>query len=87
MNQNICNRIRAEFSAIDFTKALAELESITLKHVMAESQYNLDNTLNSILNLSKGDLKELKMLVEAAKVDFRDVIYWDSLEKKKNNKK
>jgi hypothetical protein len=87
MNQNICHRIRVEFSEEDFTKALTELESITLKHVMAESQYNLDNTLNSILNLSKGDLKELKMLVNVAKMDFRDVIYWDSLEKKKSKQK
>jgi len=47
---------------------------------MAESQHNLDNTWCAILKLSNGDLSELRSLVKAAKQDFRDVIYWVSIE-------
>ena len=43
---------------------------------MAESAYNLENTLLSILYLAKGDVNEVAELTERAKIDFRDVIYW-----------
>jgi hypothetical protein len=81
MNNQIKSKIIAEFIESEQTTALNELQSITLQHVMAESQFNLDNTWFAILKLSKGDLNELRSLVEAAKEDFRNVIYWASLEK------
>jgi hypothetical protein len=81
MNNQIQSKIIADFIESEQTAALNELQSITLQHVMAESQFNLDNTLFAILKLSKGNLNELRSLVEAAKEDFRDVIYWATLEK------
>jgi hypothetical protein len=78
----IQSRVKSEFVEADQAQAIAALETITLQHVMAESQTNLDNTWQAILDLSKGDLKELQKLVEAAKLDFRDVIYWAILENK-----
>jgi len=85
MDESIKLRIRHDFSESDYDLVLSELESITLEHVMAESQTNLDNTWNSILQLSKGDLSELGHMVEAAKADFRDVIYWAGQENEQNN--
>jgi hypothetical protein len=55
-----------------------ELESITMSHVSADSQVNLDNTRSAVLQLSKGDISKLRYYVTAAKTDFRDVIYWAS---------
>jgi hypothetical protein len=81
MNNQIQSKIAAEFIESDQAAALRELQSITLQHVMAESQFNLDNTWFAILKLAKGDLNELRSLVKAAKEDFRDVIYWATLEK------
>lgn len=72
-----------DFDESDHELVLAELNSITLNHVMARSKNNLKKTRSAILQLSKGDLNELGYLVDVAKVDFRDVIYWASLENKK----
>jgi len=83
MNKAIIEKLNSDFSGTDYELAISELESITLKHVMANSQTNLDNTLSAIMQLSKGDLNELANLVEAAKKDFRDVIYWATLEDEK----
>lgn len=53
-----------------------ELLTIELKHVMANSEYNLNNTRYAVLHLAKGDVEEVIKLTEAAKIDFRDVIMW-----------
>jgi hypothetical protein len=81
MGNFIKSSVLCDFAEADQAQAIAELESITLQHVMAESQTNLDNTWKAILQLSKGNLSELQRLVKAAKLDFRDVIYWATLEK------
>lgn len=52
------------------------LSSIGLEHVMSESEHNLENTKRAILQLAKGDVKEVIDLVEQAKIDFRNVILW-----------
>jgi len=80
MNQSLKNIILKDFPESDYDLVVSVMESITLNHVMANSQTNLDNTWSAILQLSKGDLNELGKLVDTAKVDFRDVIYWASLE-------
>lgn len=80
MDTEISNIISQSFKEDDRNLAIKELSSITLSHVMAESESNLKNTYLSILRLSKGDINELKRLVECAKQDFRDVIYWASME-------
>ena len=75
-SNKIEKRLLKDFSQQDQALAIEALESITLQHVMAESQINLENTWLAILQLSRGNLSELQRLVIAAKVDFRDVIYW-----------
>ncbi len=82
------SKTRKDTSLIDFDESdhelvLSELNSITLDHVMAKSKNNLKKTRSAILQLSKGDLNELEYLVGVAKVDFRDVVYWASLENEK----
>ena len=47
---------------------------------MAESEHNLRNTRLAILKLAKGRLDRVVELTEHAKVDFRDIIYWVSLD-------
>jgi hypothetical protein len=47
---------------------------------MAESEFNLHNLRFAILQLAKGDLARVIELTEHAKVDFRDIIYWVSLD-------
>lgn len=81
----ISDKIEAEvkktFSEPDVQIALEELKGLTLEHVMASSQKNLDNTYLAILKLSKGEIARLKELVISAKKDFRDVIYWAETDK------
>lgn len=74
-----------DFDDADHELAISELNSITLDHVMANSRKNLKKTRTAVLHLSKGDLNKLGEYVEAAKIDFRDVIYWASLENEQQN--
>jgi hypothetical protein len=74
-----------DFDKADHALVISELNSITLDHVMAKSAQNLNNTRAAILQLSKGDFNKLEQLVKAAKIDFRDVIYWASIENEKKN--
>ena len=83
MTNNHLIRISAEFPESDRELVVSEMESITLDHVMAGSKKNLNKTWSSILELSQGDLNELGRLVQVAKIDFRDVIYWATLAKEK----
>jgi hypothetical protein len=76
MNENILKIINQEFEKSQTELVINELESITLKHVMAESEFNLNNTRMSILKLAKGNLNEVIYLTKTAKIDFRDVIMW-----------
>ena len=55
------------------------MNSVTLKHVMANCEKNLYNTHSAILKLANGNIVELEELVKCAKNDFRDVILWASL--------
>jgi hypothetical protein len=74
----IRTQIANGFSETEQIVAIEALKSLTLAHVMANSQANLDNAHRAIIELSNGDLGELQHLVEVAKRDFRDVIYWAS---------
>ena len=76
MNKEILDYIDKDFE-LEFREAVIEqLLSIELRHVMAKSAYNLNNTRMSILYLAKGNVKEVITLTERAKIDFRDVIMW-----------
>lgn len=81
MNEKILKIINQEFERTEKEFVINELSSITLKHVMAESEYNLNNTRFAIIKLAKGNSNEVSKLTKAAKIDFRDVILWASQEK------
>ncbi|WP_455222121.1 hypothetical protein [Kaarinaea lacus] len=80
MEKKIAEIINNDFKEPEKQKAIECLASITLQHVMAGSKKNLINTQLSILKLAKGNLEDLVSYVEAAKKDFRDVIFWASQE-------
>ena len=87
LDQDFIDWIAKDFPASEQELVIEELTSITLDHVMARSQNNLNGTWHSILYLSKGDLAKLRSLVKAAKLDFRDVAYWAHLEWKEEKDK
>ncbi len=55
---------------------IGEISTVQLRHVMAESEYNLLNTHLAILTLAVGNIEDFRFYVERAKIDFRDVIMW-----------
>lgn len=81
MNQKIIHIIEQAFPEDQQAKVIQVLSSIELHHVMAASAHNLENTWFAILKLAKGDLTEVIDLTEKAKIDFRDVIMWATLDK------
>ncbi len=85
MDQVLMDQIHNDYASVEVQEVLNQLLSIDLKHVMGQSEYNLNNTHYSILYLADGDLEKLKELVIAAKRDFRDVVSW-AIEMKKKEK-
>lgn len=79
LSQRHLAKIKTGFPAGEVADVIAELGRISTSETM-DSQGNLDNAIGAILELSKGNFVELKGLVDAAKIDFRDVIYWWYLE-------
>ena len=86
MKPEIVERIRTSFSAAELPDAIAQLERLSLADVMANSQTNLDNTLLAAVLLSDGNISKLRACIDAAKLDFRDVIYQASLAQKQSGK-
>lgn len=80
MKSEILAVINNQFSDKARELVIKELETISLEHIMSQSDENLKNTHAAILKLAKDDIKEVARLVECAKIDFRDVIYWASME-------
>lgn len=81
MDKDVLAKIKESFTEKNQLKAIELVNSINKKHVMGESEYNLNNTHYSVIELAKGNLKELRYYVACAKKDFRDVIYWVSIDK------
>lgn len=81
MDKILTDIILNDFKPKDVDLVINELSSITLKHVMAESEYNLLNTRFAILKLAKGNIEQVKEFTKCAKIDFRDVIMWSMQEK------
>lgn len=79
-------KVELDFPADEREPALNELGRIKLTHTM-NGENNLNNAISAVLQLSKGSLSELRRLVDAAIKDFRDVIYWASLEDKRMSQK
>lgn len=76
LSQSILKAVNETFKKADKSSVIDQLESITLDHVMADSEYNLLNTRLAVVQLSNGDMNELIAMTKAAKTDFRDVISW-----------
>ena len=76
LGKQLIELIKSDFKPTEQQLVQDQLLSIELRHVMAESVYNLNNTRNAVLYLAKGNLKSVIQLTEAAKKDFRDVISW-----------
>ncbi len=81
MDQLLKDIIYNQYHQLEHQEVKDALNTLGLEHVMANSEDNLNNAIHAILKLAKGNIAELKRLTESAKVDFRDVIYWASLEK------
>ncbi|HAS42861.1 MAG TPA: hypothetical protein DCS93_20445 [Microscillaceae bacterium] len=80
MDQSIIDIVNQEFSTQEAALVIDALSSINLNHIMAQSKSQLKYTKLSILKLAKGDLDEVIDLTEKAKIDFRDILYWASLQ-------
>lgn len=76
LNKTILNIIHQDFEPKEIDAVTEALSSITLNHVMAASEENLERTRQSILKLAKGNVETLIELTKCAKIDFRDVIMW-----------
>jgi hypothetical protein len=81
MNRKILDIVDRDFNAEQKELVINELSSIGLHHVMAASEYNLENTRLAILKLAKGDINQVINLTKSAKIDFRGVIMWATQEK------
>ena len=57
-------KIERDFTAADFPRVKSELERLSLSHTW-ESAQNWNNAIGAVLDLSQGDLEELKYLVDA----------------------
>ncbi|NER16671.1 hypothetical protein [Spongiivirga citrea] len=82
MDQSVIDIIYNEYHQLEHQEVKQTLETLGLEHVMANSEANLNNAIHAILKLAKGNMTEIRRLTECAKIDFRDVIYWASLENK-----
>ena len=80
--QQHVDKVESDFPASQHARIYAELARLDTTHTW-DSEYNLNNAIGAILSLSHGDVSELVKLVDAARTDFRDVIYWWFLEQKK----
>ena len=85
MHKDVLHKIKEGFSELNQTEAIELINTIKLSHVMAQSEYNLKNTLFAVIQLAEGNIKDLKYYIDCAKTDFRDVIYWVSIDNKRKH--
>jgi len=78
MDNKLKSMILNDFGEADYDLVLSELESITLRHVMANSESQLETARFLILEESKGDLARLASMVALAKIDIRDILIYAS---------
>jgi len=82
MKRDINEKIVADYAPEERKSVISALSKLTLKHVMAQSEWNLLSARKAILALAKGEFDKIPDLVEAVQQDFRDVIYWVWLQEK-----
>ncbi len=80
MEKEVQKIIKKQFKQTEVDRVIEILSSLELKEVW-DSAYNLKNCQLSILKLAKGSIDEVTELTKAAKIDFRDVIYWATEQK------
>ena len=76
MTREIDKLIREHFPEGDHPEVLSELARLSAEEVMAGSEFNLNNARCAAIYLSGGNIEDLRRYIDAAKVDFRDVIMW-----------
>lgn len=76
MHPAISDKIQKDYPTKQQEEVLSLLLSISLHHVMAESEINLLNTRLAVLHIALGKIDDLERYVNAAKTDFIDVILW-----------
>jgi len=76
LNKSVVDIIHRDFSPEHHARVIAELSSVTVTHVMAQSEQNLEATRLAILKLANGDMTKVTEYTQRAKNDFRDVIWW-----------
>ncbi len=81
MNPQLTELIEKTFAPEDREAAIEQVASIELRHVMANSRYNLNNARTAVVELAEGSLEKLALFVQNAKTDFRDVVWWASLKR------
>ena len=82
LSEKHLHKIQSEFSVEEVSTVKTELARLNTTHTW-NSEYNLNNAIGAILDLSAGDVNEVSKLIDAAQKDFRDVIYWWRLEQAK----
>ena len=70
LSPQLRERIALEFAATDRT----EVERLLL--FCPDKNQDADRIRNAVLELAKGNTGEVRIYVEAARDDFRDVLYW-----------
>ncbi len=82
MAHDIQMQISIDYDLTEKERVISMLSELTHKHVMAQSEWNLLSARRAILTLADGKIEKLPELVKAAQIDFRDVIYWVTLDRK-----
>lgn len=82
MEKSLLDIVYNEYHQLEHDQIKETFENLASEDEMTNSEANLSNTVHAILKLAKGNMVELRRLTECAKVDFRDVLYWASLENK-----
>jgi hypothetical protein len=75
-SEQIVSRVRSEYEAVWHEDVLAALDRYGTEPYHRE----IERVQHAILELARGDVEELETLVRAAVVDYRDVLYWRTLE-------
>lgn len=87
MKQDINEQIVADYAPEERKSVISALSKLSLKHVMAESEWNLLKARKAILILAQGAFDKIPDLVGAAQQDFRDVMYWVWLQEQEKDRK
>lgn len=87
MKHDINEQIVADYAPEEQNSVITALSKLSLKHVMAQSEWNLLSARKAILVLAQGEFDKIPDLVRAAQQDFRDVIYWVWLKEQEKDSK